>query len=63
MGEGSIGFFGKIKSFLIKCKRVLLITKKPGKEEYKTIAKVTGVGIVIIGLIGFIISLLWQVVK
>lgn len=46
-----------IQSFIVECKRVLIITKKPNKEEFKTIVKISGFGILIIGLIGFIIHL------
>lgn len=37
--------------------RVLRITKKPNKEEYKSIVKITALGIAVIGLIGFVIFL------
>jgi len=47
----------KIKSFIKECIRVFQITKKPSKEEYKAIVKVTGLGMLIIGAIGFIISI------
>ena len=47
----------KISGFVKECLRVLRITKKPTKEEFKTISKVSGLGILIIGLIGFLISL------
>ncbi|MBE6485293.1 MAG: protein translocase SEC61 complex subunit gamma [Methanosphaera stadtmanae] len=50
-----------IYGFLKQCERVLRVAKKPDTEEYKTVAKVTGVGILIIGVIGFIIALLSQV--
>ena len=53
----------KLKSFILECKRVWLVTKKPSKEEFKTISKVTGLGILIIGLIGFIISMVWQAIR
>jgi protein transport protein SEC61 subunit gamma and related proteins len=33
--------------------RVLQITKKPSKEEYMGAAKITGLGILFIGAIGF----------
>jgi protein transport protein SEC61 subunit gamma-like protein len=51
-----------IRGFLKQCERVLRVSKKPDLEEYKTVAKVTGIGIIIIGVIGFIISLLSQVI-
>ncbi len=58
MKEKLSGYWVKFKSFLKECRRVLQITKKPSKEEYKTIAKVTGIGILLIGALGFIISIL-----
>ncbi len=48
----------KIKSFLIECKRVLKITKKPSQDEFKTIVKMSGLGILLIGVIGFIIQII-----
>jgi len=50
----------KIKSYISHCIRVLKITKKPDKEEYKVIVKVSGLGIAVIGAIGFILSLVNQ---
>lgn len=50
----------KFKSFCLECWRVLKITKKPTKEEFKTIVKVSGIGILLIGLIGFIIQMIRQ---
>ncbi len=38
--------------------RVLKLTRKPTREEFTTIAKVAGAGILLVGLIGFIIYLL-----
>lgn len=51
-----------IRGFLKQCERVLRVSKKPDSEEYKTVAKVTGVGIIIIGLVGFIVGILAQVI-
>jgi len=50
-----------LKDFITECKRVLMITKKPDKEELKTIVKISGLGILIIGLIGFLIHLIKEV--
>ncbi len=48
------------KSFFIKCKRVWHILKKPSRKEFETIAKVSAIGIAIIGLLGFLISILMK---
>ncbi len=53
----------KLKSFSIECKRVLILTKKPTGEEFKTIVKVTGLGMIIIGLIGFAMQITLQLMK
>ena len=47
----------KVKSFIGECIRVLRITKKPDAAEYKTIVKVSGLGILVIGLLGFVIQM------
>ena len=51
----------KLSKFYEECKRVLTVTKKPNKTEYLTIVKVSGLGIALIGLIGFIITMIKQI--
>ena len=41
----------RFNSFLVECRRVWQVTKKPTNEELKIIVKVTGIGILIIGLL------------
>ncbi|MBN1644992.1 protein translocase SEC61 complex subunit gamma [Candidatus Woesearchaeota archaeon] len=55
-------FKEKFKQFCVECKRVLKVTKKPSRDEFKNIVKVTGIGILIIGLIGFLIHFLKELV-
>ena len=47
----------KVKSFLQESLRVLKVTKKPDAIEFKTIVKVSGLGILIIGGLGFVIQM------
>ncbi|NQU79539.1 protein translocase SEC61 complex subunit gamma [Candidatus Woesearchaeota archaeon] len=47
----------KTKKYVFECIRVLKVTKKPTKEEFKTIVKVSGLGMLVVGLIGFLITL------
>ncbi len=47
-----------LKRKLMEYKRVLKITKKPSSMEFKSIAKVTAIGILLIGLIGFAIHMI-----
>lgn len=48
----------KLKEFIKECRRVWIVTKKPTKDEYNSIVKITGLGILAIGLLGFIINLI-----
>jgi protein transport protein SEC61 subunit gamma-like protein len=52
------GFAGNVPLRLGEYIRVLKLTKKPTREEFSIIAKVAGAGILLIGLIGFIIYIL-----
>jgi protein transport protein SEC61 subunit gamma-like protein len=53
----------KIKNFIIESIRVFKLTKKPNNEEFKTIAKVAGIGTLIIGFVGFLIHITAQLIK
>jgi protein transport protein SEC61 subunit gamma and related proteins len=49
------------KSFFLKCKRVWQVLKKPTKKEFELTAKVSAIGIGILGLLGFLISLIMSI--
>jgi len=51
----------KVRKFLKETIRVLRITKKPDRPEFLNLVKVTGIGILIVGAIGFTIFMLKQV--
>ncbi len=42
-----------IKETLASYRRVLQVARKPSADEYKKIAKICGLGMIAIGLIGF----------
>ena len=43
-------------------KRVWKVTKKPAKKDYFMTVKVVAIGFLIIGIIGFLMEILWQTV-
>ena len=47
----------RLKEFITESRRVLKITKKPTGEEFRTIVKVSGIGILLIGLVGFLVQM------
>lgn len=50
-----------LKTFVAKSKRVWLVLKKPTRKEYEMIAKVSAIGIVLLGFLGFILSLVMKI--
>jgi len=43
--------------------RVLKVTKRPDSVEFKTIVKASGIGITVIGVMGFIIAVIVQLIQ
>ena len=39
--------------------RVLKMARKPDKDEFTKVVQITGIGIILIGALGFLIYLLW----
>lgn len=46
-----------LKNFLADTKRIFTVSRKPTMEEYKRMALVVALGIIIIGVIGYVIYL------
>ncbi len=53
---------GRLKEFISESRRVLKITKKPTGDEFRTIVKVSGIGILLIGLLGFFVQMAKQLI-
>lgn len=47
-----------LKAFVAKSKRVWLVLKKPSKKEFEMVAKVSAIGVLLLGVIGFLVSIL-----
>mgnify|MGYP001069366600 FL=1 len=47
-----------LKSFFRQSTRVLKLLKKPTREEFITISKVSAIGLGLVGILGFVINLL-----
>ncbi len=58
MDEEKLSVGTRMKSFGVKCLRVWHVLRKPTREEFKNTAKISAIGIAIVGLLGFVISML-----
>ena len=52
--------YARFSRFVSECRRVLKITRKPTWPEYTMLAKVTGLGILVIGMLGFVLTIVVQ---
>lgn len=44
-----------------RCIRIFYVSRKPTDDEFRKVAKVTGFGMIVIGLIGFLIAILLSI--
>ena len=56
MDEQKISVTTRLKSFYQQCTRVWQLLRKPDKQEFWTVSKVSAIGLLLVGAIGFIIS-------
>ena len=47
-----------LKAFIAKSKRVWLVLKKPTRQEFEMVAKVSAIGVLILGVLGFVVSII-----
>jgi protein translocase SEC61 complex gamma subunit len=55
--------YQRLKSFIIQSKRVWHVLKKPSGAEFKSIAKISAIGILILGAAGFVIGDVIKVIE
>ncbi len=53
--------FSRLIAFYHKCVRVLKVARKPNSLEVKQVSKISALGILIIGMIGFVIGLIFTI--
>lgn len=61
MASFVVGLKESIAKFMEDSKRIFIVSKKPTMEEYKRMALVVALGIALIGVIGYIIMLIFSI--
>ncbi|MBQ2635159.1 MAG: protein translocase SEC61 complex subunit gamma [Methanobrevibacter sp.] len=51
-----------IDKFIKDSKRVLKVSRKPDRQEYFELAKISALGVLVVGAIGFVIVLLGSLI-
>lgn len=55
-----MSFMSKLKRKLKQYRRVISISRKPNRDEFISTLKISGLGVVLIGAVGFLIQLVYQ---
>lgn len=55
------GLKESISNFFSASRRIFTVSKKPDNDEYRQMVKVTGIGIILLGIIGFIVMFLFLI--
>lgn len=55
--KGLAGLGAKFDAFVKQSERVLNVTHKPDKIEYRQIATSTAIGMAVVGVVGYVISM------
>ena len=53
-----MGIVSYVITFLKESRRVLFVATRPRRKEFEKIVKITGLGIILVGLLGVLISFL-----
>ncbi len=53
----------KITNFISDARRIFTVSKKPTMEEYKRMVAIVGLGIIVIGIIAFIIYMIFVLLR
>jgi protein transport protein SEC61 subunit gamma-like protein len=53
----------KISSALTRYKRVWRLLKKPTKQEFLTVSKITSIGLAVIGVVGFVVAFIMNFIN
>lgn len=56
-----MGKLDQLKAFFEKSKRVWLVLKKPTTQEFKSVTKISALGILVLGAFGFLVSILMKI--
>lgn len=51
-----------VKNFIQRSIRVLRVSYRPTSEEFNMTAKITGLGMILIGVIGYLITFVFKIV-
>lgn len=56
------GYWQRFKNFITNAKRVLKVANKPSRKEYFMVFKICSIGMALLGVVSYVIQLIFSVV-
>ena len=57
-----LSLYERIGVFFQNTKRIMKIANKPDRKEYLLIFKICGVGLLVLGVLSYVIQLIWTII-
>ena len=58
-----LSIYERLGVFFQNTKRIIKIANKPDRSEYLLIFKICGIGILILGVLSFVIQIIWTIIN
>jgi len=58
-----LSFYERIGVFFQNSRRIMKIANKPGRKDYLLVFKICAIGILILGVLSYVIQLIWTLVN
>ena len=58
-----LSIYERIGVFFQNTKRIIKIANKPDRSEYLLIFKICGIGILVLGVLSYVIQLIWTLIN
>ena len=55
------GYYERLTDFIRNSKRILKIANKPNRKEYFLVFKICGLGLIVLGVLSYLIQLIFSV--
>ena len=61
--KGKLSLYERIGVFFQNSKRIIKIANKPGRKDYFLVFKICAIGILVLGVLSYVIQLIWTLIN
>ena len=61
--KGKLSLYERIGVFFQNSKRIMKIANKPGRKDYFLVFKICAIGILVLGVLSYVIQLIWTLIN